>query len=139
MRDYLSRLPRVAGCEIALRVAEGSESVEIAPTTEIQLVRIVQEALSNVRKHARASHVEVIVGSDGPDVDVEIVDDGQGFDPLLLDRTGWPRLGLQTMRERAQAIGGTFEVVSVPGRGTRVAVHVPAANRRERARASAAR
>jgi signal transduction histidine kinase len=139
MRDYLSRLPRVAGCEIELRVTEGSESVELAPPTEIQLVRIVQEALSNVRKHARASHVEVTVGSDGRDVDVEIVDDGQGFDPLLLDRTGWPRLGLQTMRERAQAIGGTFEVVSEPGRGTRVAVHVPALNRRERARASAAR
>jgi signal transduction histidine kinase len=94
--------------------------------------------LRNITQHSGAQVVSVHLEA-APDVTLTIVDDGQGFDPLLLDRTGWPRLGLQTMRERAQAIGGTFEVVSVPGRGTRVAVHVPAANRRERARASAAR
>jgi signal transduction histidine kinase len=107
----------------------------LPPATEIQLVRIVQEALTNVRKHAGASHVDVIVGANGNEVGVEIVDDGQGFDPLLLDRTGWPRLGLQTMRERAQAVGGVFDVISAPGEGTRIAVHVPASIRREAVRA----
>jgi signal transduction histidine kinase len=139
IRDYLSRLPRVAGCEIELRVVREGESVPLAPATEIQLVRIVQEALSNVRKHAGASHVEVVVGGDGEEVGIEIVDDGQGFDPFLLDRTGWPRLGLQTMRERAQAIGGALEVVSAPGEGTRIAVHVPVSNGREATRAGAPR
>ncbi|MGH3126936.1 MAG: histidine kinase [Gaiellaceae bacterium] len=130
IRDYLGRLPRLPGCDIELRVVDGGESVALAPATEIQLVRIVQEALSNVRKHAGASHVEVIVGANGQEVGVEIVDDGQGFDPLVLDRTGWPRLGLQTMRERAQAIGGTFDLVSVPGKGTRIAVCVPQSSER---------
>ena len=139
IRDYLSRLPRMAGCVIELRVADDGEGVALAPATEIQLVRIVQEALSNVRKHAGASHVDVIVGADGDEVGVEIVDDGQGFDPLLLDRTGWPRLGLQTMRERAQAIGGAFDLVSAPGEGTRIAVHVPVSNEREAVGAGAPR
>ena len=139
IRDYLSRLPRIAGCEIELRVVDDVESVPLAPATEIQLVRIVQEALSNVRKHAGASHVEVTVGAEEEAVVVEIVDDGQGFDPLMLDRTGWPRLGLQTMRERAQAIGGAFDVVSAPGEGTQIAVQVPASMGKEDVRASAPR
>jgi signal transduction histidine kinase len=125
LRDYLNRLPRLAGCEIELRIVDDAESIALPPVTEIQLVRIVQEALSNVRKHAEASHVEVIVGAQGEEVGVEIVDNGHGFDPMQLDRTGWPRLGLQTMRERAQAIGGDFDVVSATGEGTRIAVHVP--------------
>jgi signal transduction histidine kinase len=130
IREYLGRLPRMAGCEIELRVGEEAEDVALAPSTEIQLVRIVQEALSNVRKHAGASRVDVVVGADDETVSVEIVDDGHGFDPLLRDPTGWPRLGLQTMNERAQAIGGTMDVVSVPGEGTRVTVHVPLATER---------
>lgn len=130
IREYLSRLPRMNGREVEFRVNEGAEDVALVPSTEIQLVRIVQEALSNVRKHADASRVEVIVDADEQTVGVEIVDDGHGFDPLLLDRTGWPRLGLQTMRERAQAIGGAFDVVSAPGKGTRVTVRVPLARER---------
>ncbi|HEY4620945.1 MAG TPA: ATP-binding protein, partial [Gaiellaceae bacterium] len=126
IREYLRRLPRLEGCEIELRVDDEVEDVALVPSTEIQLVRIVQEALSNVRKHAGASRVEVIVDANENAVGVQIVDDGHGFDPLVLDRTGWPRLGLQTMRERAQAVGGTFDVFSAPGEGTRVAVHVPA-------------
>jgi signal transduction histidine kinase len=129
----------MSGCEVALRVDEDAEDVALAPPTEIQLVRIVQEALSNVRKHAGASHVEVYVGVDEEAVGVEIVDDGRGFDPLLLDRSGWPRLGLQTMRERAQAIGGAFEVVSAPGEGTRIAVHVRVSKGREAVGAGAPR
>jgi len=139
LRDYLGRLPRMAGCEIELRVADDGETVALAPATEIQLVRIVQEALSNVRKHAGASRVEVNVGADEEHVGVEIVDDGKGFDVQLLDRTGWPRLGLQTMRERAQAIGGVFDLVSAPGQGTRIAIHVPAPNGREVVHARAPR
>jgi signal transduction histidine kinase len=130
IREYLGRLPRMGGCEIELRVGEEAEGVALAPSAEIQLVRIVQEALSNVRKHAGASRVDVIVEADAEAVGIEIVDDGHGFDPLLLDRTGWPRLGLQTMKERAQAIGGAMDVISVPGVGTRVTVRVPLAMER---------
>ena len=139
IREYVSRLPRLDACELEVRVERDAEVVPLAPSTEIQLVRIAQEALSNVRKHAGASHVRVAISADEDSVEVEIVDDGRGFDPLLPDRTGWPRLGLQTMRERAQAIGGALEVASAPGMGTRVSVHVPVATTKEAAVAGAAR
>ena len=139
LRDYLDHLPRMSGCDVELRVVGVEESLPLAPAAEIQFVRIVQEAISNVRKHASASRVEVTVGAKGDSFGVEIADDGRGFDPLLLDRTGWPRLGLQTMRERAQAIGGTFDLASTPGHGTRIAVYVPAPNGKEAARAGAPR
>jgi signal transduction histidine kinase len=139
LRDYLSRLPSMSGCDVELRVVEDGEHVSLPPATEIQLVRIVQEALSNVRKHAAASHVEVVLGANGDGVELEVVDDGHGFDPLLLDPTGWPRLGLQTMRERAQAIGGALDVASAPGGGTRIAVHVPSQETEEVAGARAPR
>jgi two-component system nitrate/nitrite sensor histidine kinase NarX len=122
---------------VELRIDQEVDTVALDASVEIQLVRIVQEALSNVRKHAGASHVQVVVEADDESVGVEIVDNGHGFDPLLPDRTGWPRLGLQTMRERAQAIGGGFEVVSAPGKGTRIAVHVPVTKPREAVRAGA--
>jgi signal transduction histidine kinase len=137
IREYLTRLPRIDGRQVELRIDENAEQVALDTAVEIQLVRIVQEALSNVRKHSGALHVRVVVEADEESVGVEIVDDGHGFDPLLPDRTGWPRLGLQTMRERAQAIGGVFEVVSAPGEGTRVAVHVPVTKAREAVRAGA--
>jgi signal transduction histidine kinase len=139
IREYMSRLPRMNGCEFELDVSERTEGLVLAPATEIQLVRIVQEALSNVRKHAGASRVDVIIEADEEKVGVSIVDDGHGFDPLQLDRTGWPRLGLQTMRERAQAIGGAFDVVSAPGQGTRVTVRVPLARERSAVGAGAPR
>lgn len=139
IREYVSRLPRTNGSEIELRVEGDVESLSLAPSTEIQLVRIVQEALNNVRKHAAAVHVEVIVSAGTDTIEIEIADDGQGFDPRALSQTGWPRLGLQTMRERAQAIGGTFGVESAPGEGTRVSVRAPMARQKEAAGARSAR
>lgn len=139
IREYLSRLPYPSGCTIELRTVGDADEIVLMPSTEIQLVRIVQEALSNVRKHAGASHVDVIVERRNGEVGVEVVDDGSGFDPQLPDRTGWPKLGIQTMRERALAVGGTCAVVSAPGSGTRVVVHVPVLNEQEALHARAAR
>jgi len=68
-----------------------------------------------------------------------VEDDGRGFDPDSPARTGWPRFGLQTMRERAHALGGTFELRSSPGAGTSIVVSVPVASRKEVAYARAAR
>ncbi len=58
-------------------------------------------------------------------VSLTIQDDGQGFDPERIARGIWPQFGLQTMRERAESVGGTFEVISTPGKGTTVRVTVP--------------
>jgi signal transduction histidine kinase len=94
--------------------------------SEVQLLRIIQEALSNVRKHARARRAWVRLEPAAAGVQVVIEDDGVGFDPDGLRRSDLPRFGMATMRERAEAVGGTFEVAAVPDAGTRVIVHLPA-------------
>lgn len=99
--------------------------ITLEATTEIQLIRIIQEALSNVRKHAKAQRASVQLSTSNGHVSLTIQDDGQGFDPERIARGMWPRFGLQTMRERAESVGGTFEVTSTPGKGTTVRVMVP--------------
>lgn len=86
------------------------------------LYRIAQEALHNTIKHAQASSVELKLecGTDG--ITLEISDDGAGFDPSG-DFPG--HLGLHSMRERAERLGGTLAVESVPGHGTHVHVKIP--------------
>jgi nitrate/nitrite-specific signal transduction histidine kinase len=125
LEQYLRVYEGMAGVELRLEAADGIDELEIPIPTEIQLIRIVQEALSNVRKHAHAVHAVVAVGSGAGCVTIEVSDDGVGFDPGGRGQSGWPRFGLQTMRERAQSIGGTFVLESGEGAGTRVLVRVP--------------
>ena len=92
---------------------------------ELQLLRIMQEALANVRKHSGAhrARVSVKAGDDGVRMTVE--DDGAGFEPTSLGRSQVPRFGLATMRERADAIGAKLDIQSRPGDGTRIGARLP--------------
>ena len=103
----------VTGTELAPR---------LAPTTEIMLFRIAQEALVNVAKHARASEVTVALESGPATVLMTIADNGRGFDATA--RLVQPTSGMVSMRERAESIGGRLHVESAPGEGTRVIVEV---------------
>ncbi len=125
LRSYLADYGRMTGMVLQLDAGAEVEALRLAPSVEIQLVRIVQEALGNVRRHAQATRVKVSLEVRDHRLVLDVVDDGRGFDLDQPVRTGWPHFGLQTMRERAQAIGGTFELRSRPGSGTRVAVRVP--------------
>jgi signal transduction histidine kinase len=125
LRSYVVDYGRMTGIGLQLNVAAEVEALRLPSSVEIQLARIVQEALSNVRKHAQATSATVSLEVRDDRFHLEVVDDGRGFDLDQPVRTGWPHFGLQTMRERAQAIGGTFELWSRPGSGTRVAVNVP--------------
>jgi nitrate/nitrite-specific signal transduction histidine kinase len=93
----------------------------------VQISRIVQEALTNVRKHAQASSVGVVVSAAEGQLQVRIADDGVGFDLQAVQAAAGARFGLETMRERAEGIGATLEVVSSPGRGTTVTLTLPLA------------
>jgi two-component system sensor histidine kinase UhpB len=96
-----------------------------APEIEIALFRIAQEALNNVIKHAQASSVEIAVERSGSGYAMSVKDDGVGFDAAE-DREGsHTGFGMVTMRERAQAVGGSFEVQTFPGGGTKLTVRVP--------------
>jgi signal transduction histidine kinase len=89
------------------------------PRVKDNLYRIYQEVLTNVVKHAAASHVEVSLYRDGRSLVLEVADDGRGF-----AAPGGGGIGLETMRERAELLGGGFRCASVPGRGTKVRVEV---------------
>jgi len=95
----------------------------LLPEVQAQLIRIVQEALSNVRKHAKARQVEIDCQRLGASIIMEIHDDGEGFN--VEDVPGPSQHGLRGMRERAELIGADFQVVSQPNQGTTVRISLP--------------
>jgi signal transduction histidine kinase len=97
----------------------------LAPASGVQLLRIVQEALANVRKHAGSpGQVEVRLSAGDGQLQLTVADDGAGFDPAGAGSNGW-HFGLAVMRQRAARIGGELAIHSAPGEGTRVEVRVP--------------
>ena len=109
------------GFQVTLSVEECRD--ELAPEVQAQLMRIIQEALNNVRKHSGAGKAWVACHANGADMFVEVRDDGVGFTPQ--DVPGISRYGLQGMRERAELIGAEFQVISCPKDGTTVRVRLP--------------
>ena len=109
----------VTGTELAPR---------LAPTMEITLFRIVQEALNNISKHAQATEVAIALEANPEAVVVTIADNGGGFDPAARPVQPTRSLGMVGMRERAESIGGRLRVESALGEGTRVIVEVPRAS-----------
>jgi signal transduction histidine kinase len=90
------------------------------------LYRVVQEALNNVAKHAHAGHVWVYVRVDDERVDMQVSDDGIGFDASRLNGlVGSGHFGLAGMRERVEIAGGSHRLVSAPGNGTAIRVRLP--------------
>ena len=96
----------------------------LPPGTEREILRVAQEAIHNVRKHAAASHLRVQLEYGPTRIALEVRDDGQGLPPQPASEPG--HYGLTGMRERAAAIGGTLEVNSEPGSGTVVRLQAPA-------------
>jgi signal transduction histidine kinase len=120
LRQHLARCEQEHGLVVDL-MAEAGERLP-APV-ETALFRIVQEAVNNVLRHAQAQHVAVTLVRQADHVELRIADDGQGFD-LQLPRSG-RHVGLWSMRERVEQLGGQFEVRSAPGQGTAVTARVP--------------
>jgi signal transduction histidine kinase len=111
---------------IRVRV-DGDERMDrLTQASEIGLFRIAQEALNNVAKHAHAKRVDITLEHSGSQFMMSIADDGGGLDSVSVPASKRrPGLGMMTMRERTQAIGGQFEVAAAPGGGTRVVVRIP--------------
>jgi signal transduction histidine kinase len=120
LQAYVTEFGLQHGLEACLEV-ETSNSVHLSPLAEVQVVRIVQEALTNVRKHARASQVRVQLGCRDGILAVTITDNGQGFEPPVPNG----HFGLLTMRERAESVAGGLTVTSSPGEGTQVNMWLP--------------
>lgn len=115
---------------IAAELRRTGDPVPLHPDAELALLRIAQEALTNIRRHARASRVVVTLSFLDDVVTLDVDDDGVGFAPA--EPLDSPRVrtdggfGLIGMRERLAAAGGTLVVESVPGQGTTIAASVPA-------------
>lgn len=126
LRLYLESWQQQSGVQVEL-VVDPSNRLDIAlpETGELQLLRIIQEALANVRKHAGATRATVALRIGEGWVEARVSDDGQGFDPIASARGATPRFGLTTMRERAEAVGGSLDLETTAGEGTTVTVRLP--------------
>ncbi|MBI4319151.1 MAG: sensor histidine kinase [Chloroflexi bacterium] len=123
---YLSRFGDQAGVRTEMVLGEGVE-LQLSPIAEVQLLRIVQEALTNVRKHAGAQRATVTFESVEDGIRISIEDDGRGFEMAQVSQQKGRRFGLHTMRERAEEIGARFSVDTAPGQGTKVIIVIPKA------------
>jgi len=119
LQQRLEAVEGRAGVEARLLV-EGE--VELPALVEGALYRIALEALNNALKHASATAVTVRISPDGEAISLEVADNGRGFDPAAT--RGGGGMGLTTMRERAERLGGTMTILSAPGEGTRVKVSI---------------
>jgi two-component system nitrate/nitrite sensor histidine kinase NarX len=108
---------------IPVRQSFDKVPAEIPSEVQAQLIRIVQEVFSNIRKHAKAKQAWIVLKEWEGDLVLEVGDDGQGFQPD--DVPGLSQYGLRGMRERAELIGADFQIASRPGEGTVVYVRLP--------------
>jgi signal transduction histidine kinase len=133
VRKHAELLSRAHGLPLRIEASGGGDGDgngdgdgdgKIAPDVERHLFRVVQEALSNVVRHSSAAGASVQIDIGEEEVSVVVQDDGVGFDPAARAIAA-RRLGLTSMRERVESLGGRFEVVSAPGKGTTVSAQVP--------------
>jgi signal transduction histidine kinase len=123
LRAYLDKYSHQCGIATSLDTAL-ERDLALPPSSEIQIIRVIQEALTNVRKHSGAASAAVRIAQADGAVTFAIEDNGRGFDPsdAVLDRDGF---GLHAMRQRMELIGGTLLTDTASGRGTRVVATVP--------------
>ena len=127
IEDTVERFRRQTGVRTELAFSQGV-GAPLAPEQQLQVLVILQEALSNVRKHSEADRVDVVVRNDR-DFHLLIADNGQGYDPDEVARRGEAHIGLHIMRERAARMHALITMKSRPGGGTRIALTLPDAER----------
>ena len=120
IEEQLRRFKAQHGVEIRLTTTGSLD--DLGSEQQLVLYRVTQEALNNIARHARASHVDVAIRRSNGSVALAVTDDGEGFD-YANERRG---LGLDGMAERARLVDGDFEVSTRPGKGTKLQLTVPA-------------
>ncbi len=125
LANYTAEFARQTGLQV--RFTAVPEDIAIEPDTALQLLRIAQEALTNVRKHAQAQQITVRLRSDFDEMTLTVTDDGRGFPGALPVDKNYRSYGLASMRERAESLGGSLTVATQPGQGTRITAVIPTA------------
>lgn len=122
LKEGIEQLLVELSSKIQMVIKYNIEDVELPPSTEDNLFRIVQELLSNVLRHSKASELEVYLKKVDQRVQLRVIDDGVGFD-LTNENSG--SYGLPNMKERISGLGGNVKIVSFPDQGTSVDISVP--------------
>jgi PAS domain S-box-containing protein len=124
--QYCEEFSERTGLDIAFSSA-GVETMKLDPDTEINIYRLIQEGLNNVKKHAKARHVTVKLVRAFPNIILRIEDDGKGFDVNVrrMASSSEKRMGLQSMEERVHLLQGRMEIQSCLNQGTKIAIWIP--------------
>ena len=125
--DTIGRFRRQTGLNVEL-LLDDRDGAPLHPDQQLQVLFILQEALSNVRKHAYASKVTVRIDNHR-DFGMSIRDDGEGYDPQEVAERSETHVGLSIMRERAARLGGQLQMCSAPGQGTEVSLYLSQSDR----------
>ena len=124
LKNYLARYQEHYGIRTELVLPSQPLDTLLCDAAALQLLRIIQEAANNVRKHAKATNVLVKMEVSAVKAVVSVADDGQGFD-VSLPAVSQNHYGMSIMRERTEEVGGTLRVESKPGIGTKVIIEIP--------------
>jgi signal transduction histidine kinase len=133
LKQYLNSFQTNYGIHTEISLPEGLKENTFEPVTGVQILRVIQEALTNARKHSNARAVKVMFESRDGQALISIIDDGCGFNPDQLNHENG-HFGLGFMRERIEHIGGSVRVESRPGSSTVVKLEVPIQDHRENKR-----
>ncbi|MBN9402347.1 MAG: histidine kinase, partial [Burkholderiales bacterium] len=127
--EAVARFRRQTGIEVSLRSDGLTGGAPLTRVQQLEALFILQEALSNVRKHAEAGKVDIHL-SNRTDFRMEITDDGIGYDPDSLADRPEGHFGRRIMQERARRMGATLTVSTAPGQGVSIVLELPAGQRR---------
>jgi signal transduction histidine kinase len=122
MKYRLGNMLRAYGIDLDLNMAEEVREMKITPQQNLHLFRCLQETVHNVLKHSHANHVSITFCSDRHQLKMTIADNGRGFEVSPQTLQGY---GLRNMFQRMEGLGGVFEILSAPGRGTKLTFAIP--------------
>jgi two-component system nitrate/nitrite sensor histidine kinase NarX len=124
IRDYVERFKQMHNIKTEFVITD-LIIPSLSPQVELQAIRIVQEALSNIRKHAEATHAVISITKGDDAIIISVKDDGKGFDADILHNEDFTKIGLQNMKERANRIHSGLLIESSPQNGTEVTLRIP--------------
>ncbi|MFQ5861357.1 MAG: sensor histidine kinase [Dehalococcoidia bacterium] len=125
LAEYIQEYTQKHGIEVHLDAPE--TLMNLSPLAEVQMLRITQEALTNVRKHAQATKVRVKLEDTKEGVELTVKDNGHGFSIAEYEKDSTGSHGLRIIKERAQSLGGWIAIATAPGEGTEIRASFPAA------------
>ena len=125
LEEYAVRFSEASKLVTQVDASPLARVVQLPPEIQAQVFRIVQEGLTNIRKHASAGRARVDIDARDRELVLLVEDDGAGFDPQASGPEDWPRYGMRAIRERAASVGGSVSWSTEPGAGTVLRLRVP--------------